>query len=164
MYIQEFNSTVTHPGGKHNVYADLISHARHMRESTPSNEGTITQNTADVYRLPWLSGDITQYADHYIPLACTGKVCSVVELPWNLAGYNGMKCSGPPMIAYNKGIININADDLYRAQSKDGVLMNIKSWINDYSGEVDDKTSTNKKWLNYIQRQKNCTLLENKSN
>ena len=34
-----------------------------------------------------------------------------------------MECSGPSMIAYNKGIINIEADDLYRAQSKDGALM-----------------------------------------
>ena len=45
----------------------------------------------------------------------------------------------PPMIAYNKGMININADDLFRAQSTNGVLMTIKSWINEYSGEVDDK-------------------------
>ena len=50
-----------------------------------------------------------------------------------------MECSGPPMIAYNKGIININADDLYKAQSADEVLMTIKSQINEYSGEVDDK-------------------------
>ena len=53
-FIQEFNFTVTHQAGKHNVNADLISHARHMSEPTPSEEGTITQNTADVYRLPWL--------------------------------------------------------------------------------------------------------------
>ena len=66
-------------------------------------------------------------------MSCTGSVCSVVELPWNLAGYNCMECSGPPMIAYNKGIININADDQYRAQSTDGVLMMIKLWINEYS-------------------------------
>ena len=63
----------------------------------------------------------------------------MVEFSWNLAGYNGLESSGPPMIAYNKGIININADDLYKAQSTDGVLMTIKSWINEYSGEVDDK-------------------------
>ena len=43
------------------------------------------------------------------------------------------------MIAYNKGMINIDADDLYRAQSADEVLMTIKSQINEYSGEVDDK-------------------------
>ena len=44
------------------------------------------------------------------------------------------------MLAYNKGMINIDAEDLYRAQSTDGVMMMIKSWINEYSGEVDDKT------------------------
>ena len=119
--------------------AVLISRARHMSEPTPSNEGTITQNTAYVYRLPWLSGVIHQDMEHYTPPLCTGRVCSLVELPWNLAGYKSMECNGPPMIAYNKGMINIDADDLYRAQSTDGVLMRIKSWINEYSGEVDDK-------------------------
>ena len=106
---------------------------------SPYPEGAITQNTADVYRLPWLSGDIHPDPEHCTPLSCTGRVRSVVELPWNLAGYNRMECSGLPIIAYNKGIINIDADDLYRAQSTDGVLMTIKSWINEYSGEVDDK-------------------------
>ena len=85
--------------------ADLISCARHMSEPTPSDEGTITQKTADVYRLPWLSGDIRQVPEHYTNPSCTGRVCSVVELPWNLAGYNSMECSGPPMIALNKGMI-----------------------------------------------------------
>ena len=48
--------------------------------------------------------------------------------------------SGPPMIAYNKGMINnINAENLYRAQSTDGVIMTIKLWINEYTGDVDDK-------------------------
>ena len=50
-----------------------------------------------------------------------------------------MECSGLPMIAYNKGMINIDAEDLYRAQRTDGVMMTIKLWINEYSGEVDDK-------------------------
>ena len=63
----------------------------------------------------------------------------MVELYWNLAGYKGMECSGPPMIAYNKGITNNVTNDLYRAQSTNGVLMTIKSWINEYSGEVVDK-------------------------
>ena len=36
------------------VNADLISRARHMSEPTPSIEGTITQNTDDVYTLPWV--------------------------------------------------------------------------------------------------------------
>ena len=67
--------------------AVLISRARHMSEPTPSNEGTITQNTGDVYRLPWLSGDIHPDPEHYTPPSCTGRVCSTVELPWNLAGY-----------------------------------------------------------------------------
>ena len=44
-FIHEFNFTVTHQAGN----ADLMIHARHMSEPTPSNEGTITQNTADVY-------------------------------------------------------------------------------------------------------------------
>ena len=43
------------------------------------------------------------------------------------------------MIAYNKGITNNVTNDLYRAQSTNGVLMTIKSWINEYSGEVVDK-------------------------
>ena len=43
------------------------------------------------------------------------------------------------MIAYNKVMIYTDEDDLYRAQSTDGVLMIIESWINEYSGEVDDK-------------------------
>ena len=50
-----------------------------------------------------------------------------------------MECEGPPMIASNKGIINIDADNLYKAQCTDGVLMTIKSWIDEYTGEVDDK-------------------------
>ena len=66
--IQEFNFTVTHRAGKHNVNADLICHARHMSEPSLSNEDTITQKTADVYRLPWLSGDIHPDSEHYTPL------------------------------------------------------------------------------------------------
>ena len=56
-FIQEFSFTVNHRAGKHNINADLISRGKHMSEPTPSLEGTITQNTADVYKLPWLSGD-----------------------------------------------------------------------------------------------------------
>ena len=125
-FIQEFNFTVTHRAGKRYVNANLISRARHISEPTPSYEGTTTQNTADVYRLPCLSGDIHQVPEHYTPQLCTGRVCSVVELPWNLAGYNSMVCRGSPMFAYSKGMINIDADDLYRAQSTEGVLMTIK--------------------------------------
>ena len=50
-----------------------------------------------------------------------------------------MECSGRPMIAYYKGIINIDAENLYRAQSTDGVIMIIMMCINEYTGEVDDK-------------------------
>ena len=57
-FIQEFSFTVDHPAGKNNVNADLISRAKHMSELAPSDAGTITQNTADVYILPWLSGDV----------------------------------------------------------------------------------------------------------
>ena len=92
---------VTHRAGKHNVNPDLISRAHHMSEPTPSVEGTITQNTAIVYKLPWLSGDVHPALEQYTPPACTGRICLVVELPGNLAGYNGMECSGPPMIASN---------------------------------------------------------------
>ena len=53
-FIQELYFTVTHQAGKHNINANLISCARHMSEHTQSNEGTVTQITADVYRLPWL--------------------------------------------------------------------------------------------------------------
>ena len=105
-FIQEFNFTVTHQAGKHNINADLISRARHMSEPTPSNEDTITLLSCDIHPDP----------EHYTPPSCTGRVCSVVELPWNLAGYNSMQCSGLPMIAYNKAIINIDADDLYRGK------------------------------------------------
>ena len=62
-----------------------------MSEPTPSVEGTITQNTDDVYTLPWVSGDVHPVQVKYIPPSCAGKVCSVVELSWNLAGYNGME-------------------------------------------------------------------------
>ena len=110
-----------------------------MSEPTPSVEGTITQNTDDVYTLPWVSGDVHPAQVKYIPPSCTGKVCSVVELPWNLAGYNGMECSGPPMIANNKGQILIDAENLGRAQSTDGVLMLVRSWIDENTGEVDNK-------------------------
>ena len=96
-----------------------------MSEPTPLDAGTITQNTADVHKLPWLSGDVHPAHEQYTPPSCTGRVCSVVELPWNLAGYNGMECSGPPMIANNEGQIHIDAENLYRAQNKDGVLMNM---------------------------------------
>ena len=103
-FIQEFSFTVKHRAGKNNINADLISRAKHISEPTPLDAGTITQNTADVYTLPWLSGDVHPAQEQHTPLSCTGRVCSVVELPWNLAGYNGMECRGPPMIANNKGI------------------------------------------------------------
>ena len=50
-----------------------------------------------------------------------------------------MECSGPPMIASNKGIINIDTDNLYKAQCIDGVMMTIRSLINEYTGEVDSE-------------------------
>ena len=50
-----------------------------------------------------------------------------------------MECSGPPIIANNKGQIQIDAENLCRAQNTDGVLMTIRSWIKEYTGEVDDK-------------------------
>ena len=66
-FIQEFNLTVIHQAVKHNLNADLISPARHMSEPNPSNEGTITHNTADVYRLPWLSCEIHPDPEHFTP-------------------------------------------------------------------------------------------------
>ena len=92
-----------------------------MSEPTPSVEGTITQNTDDVYTLPWVSGDVHPAQEEYVPPSCEGRVCSVVELLWNLAGYNGMECSGPQMIANNGGQIEIDAENLGRAQSTNGV-------------------------------------------
>ena len=110
-----------------------------MSEPTPSVEGTITQNTDDVYTLPWVSGDVHPAQEKYVPPSCAGRVCSVVELPWNLAGYNGMEFSGPPMIANNRGQIQIDAENLGRAQSEDGVLMLVRSWVDENTGEVNDK-------------------------
>ena len=46
-FIQEFNFSLNHRAGKHNINADLISRARHMSEPTLLIEGTITQNTDD---------------------------------------------------------------------------------------------------------------------
>ena len=66
---------VTHRAGKHNINPDLISRAHHMSEPTPSVEGTITQNTAIVYKLPWLSGDVHPALEQYTPPACTGRIC-----------------------------------------------------------------------------------------
>ena len=43
------------------------------------------------------------------------------------------------IVSAYKGIINIDADNLYRAQCTDSVMMTIRSWINEYTGEVDDK-------------------------
>ena len=57
-FIQEFTFKVNHWAGKNNVNANLISRAKYMSEPTSSDAGTITQNTADVYILPWLSGDV----------------------------------------------------------------------------------------------------------
>ena len=138
-FIQEFNFTVHHRSGKNNVNADLISRARHMSEPTPSVEGTITQNTDDLYTLPWVSGDVHPTGVEYVPPYSEGKLYSVVELPWSLAGYNGMECSGPPMIANRGGQIEIDAENLGRAQSTDGVLMLVRSWINENTGEVSEK-------------------------
>ena len=100
-FIQEFSFTVNHRAGKNNVNADLISRAKHMNEPTLSDAGTTTQNTADVYKLPWLSGDVHPAHEQYTPPSCTGRLCSVVELPWTLAG---IECSGSSMIANNKGM------------------------------------------------------------
>ena len=72
-----------------------------MNEPTLSDAGTTTQNTADVYKLPWLSGDVHPAHEQYTPPSCTGRLCSVVELPWTLAG---IECSGSSMIANNKGM------------------------------------------------------------
>ena len=57
-----------------------------------------------------------------------------------------------PILANNKGMIQNDAENLYRAQSTDGVLMTIMSWINEYTGEVDNKTLSCKKWRSYIER------------
>ena len=141
-FIPKFNFTVTHLSSKHNVNANIISHARHMSEPSPSTEGTNTQTTANVYKLPWLSGNINQSTEHYIPPSCKGKVCSVVELQWNHRGILQVIMvwnAEAVLIAYNKCIIYDNAEDLYRAQGKDSILQKIRSWINKYLGEVDDK-------------------------
>ena len=47
-----------------------------------------------------------------------------------------MECSGPPMIANNRGQITIDAENLGRAQSTDVVLMLVRSWIDENTGEV----------------------------
>ena len=80
--------------------------------------------------------------EEYIPPSCEGRVSSVVELLWNLAGYNGMECSGPPMIANRGGQIEIDAENLGRAQGTDGVLMLVRSWINENTGKLVIKKST----------------------
>ena len=51
--IQEFDFTVTHWSGKNNINADLISHAKHMSEPSPSDIESITQGKEDIYPLPW---------------------------------------------------------------------------------------------------------------
>ena len=66
-YMQEFSFTVNHLAGKYNVNADLISCAKHMSEPIPSFAGTITQNTAYVYKLPWLSGYVHPAQEQYTP-------------------------------------------------------------------------------------------------
>ena len=50
-----------------------------------------------------------------------------------------MECSGPPMIANRGGQIEIDAENLGRAQGTDGVLMLVRSWIDENTGEVNDK-------------------------
>ena len=83
-FTQEFNFTVTHRAGKHNLNADLISNARHLSEPTKANKGTITQN---VYRLPWLSGDIHPAPEDYTPPSCTPwfNCCGILQviMAWN---------------------------------------------------------------------------------
>ena len=129
-YIQQFNFMVTHRAGKYNTNADLISRAKHMDEPSPSCIDSITQGKEELYPLPWDKvSNISEYIpslsrggqtaniqvniiSKYIPLSCTGKICTQIELPWHFSGNNSMEGRGPPLIGAVQGKIAIDQYDL----------------------------------------------------
>ena len=90
-FIQGFNFSVIHRAGKTNVNTDLISRAHQMDEPSPSEKGTLTQETHGRFALPWMNN----VTEDYTPWSSTGKICSIVQIQWTLGSSNGMECSDP---------------------------------------------------------------------
>jgi len=133
-FIQQFDFTVVHRAGKYNTNADLISRAKHMDEPNPSTEGSITQGKEDIYPLPWMSVN----KSHYLPPSCTGKICSIVPIPWYLGTNKGEEGRGPPLIAPVKGNILIDSIDLEKAQKEDGALQMVSTWFDENTGKIQE--------------------------
>ena len=84
-YIQQFNFTVTHRAGKTNINKDLISRATQLDNPPPSDKDSITQGSQKMCPLPWKQLS-SEYCSEYLPPSCTGKICTIVQLPWQLSG------------------------------------------------------------------------------
>ena len=106
-----------------------------MDEPNPSTEGSITQGKEDIYPLPWLSVD---NKSQYLPPSCTGKICSIVPVPWYLGTNKSEEGRGPALIAPVKGNILIDAIDLEKAQKEDGALQMVSTWFDEKTGKIQE--------------------------
>ncbi len=146
-----------HRAGKTNINADLISRATHMDDPPPSDTDSITQGNQDMFPLPWkqlkigekpnliemnqvtLSTENNCPSSKYLPPSCKGKICTIIQPPWHLAGSRSDEGRGPPLIGTFKGKILIDQVDLEKAQNEDSALLLVKSWFNSDTGKIDEK-------------------------
>ena len=99
------------------------------------NRAHPVQNQVGRFDLTWK----TNVVEHYKPLLCLGKMYSMVKLLWALAGSSSIECNRPPLVAFLKGKIGVDAVDLHRVQGKEGVLLLVKPWIAKNTGNINDE-------------------------
>jgi len=75
----------------------------------------------------------------YLPPSCKGKICTIIQPPWHLAGSRSDEGRGPPLIGTFKGKILIDQVDLEKAQNEDSALLLVKSWFNSDTGKIDER-------------------------
>jgi len=78
-------------------------------------------------------------SSEYLPPSCKGKICTIIQPPWHLAGTRADEGRGPPLIGTFKGKILIDQVDLEKAQNEDSALLMVKSWFNLNTGKIDEK-------------------------
>ncbi len=87
----------------------------------------------------------------YLPPSCKGKICTIIQPPWHLAGSRSDEGRGPPLIGTFKGKILIDQVDLEKAQNEDSALLLVKSWFNSVTGKI-EKESLVKRVSKFNQR------------
>ena len=78
-------------------------------------------------------------SSEYLPPSCKGKICTIIQPPWHLAGSRSDEGRGPPLIGTFKGKILIDQVDLEKAQNEDSAMLLVKSWFNSNTGKIDEK-------------------------